>query len=187
MATIEQRPSPAPVAAGSGRRAGLLRGRRPVLVAIAGGAGLLVVSLLILLWARTRPGFDPYGWLVWGHQTVAGNLDTNAAPSWKPLPYLFTVPFGLFGHYQLWLWMITSLAVSLSGAVFAGRIAYRLTPAAPERPWAAWVAAVFAGLGLLGISAYWHYLLSAQSDPMIVALCLAAIDCHLSGDRKSVV
>jgi hypothetical protein len=76
-------------------------------VAVAAGAALVVVSTLILVWARTRPGFDPYGWLVWGHQTVAGNLNTNAAPSWKPLPFLFTVPFGLFGHYQLWLWMIT--------------------------------------------------------------------------------
>ena len=97
------------------------------MVAVASAVGLLVVSLLILLWAKTRPGFDPYGWLVWGRQTVAGNLNTNAAPSWKPLPYLFTAPFGLFGHYQLWLWMVTSLAVSLAGAVFAGRIAYRLT------------------------------------------------------------
>jgi hypothetical protein len=160
-----------------------LRGRTPLVVVIASAGGLLVASLLILLWARTRPGFDPYGWLVWGHQTVAGNLDTNAAPSWKPLPYLFTAPFGLFGHYQLWLWMVTSLAVSLGGAVFAGRIAYRLTSngAGPDRLWAPWVAAVFAGLGVLGLSTYWHYMLSAQSDPMIVTLCLAAIDCHLSG------
>ncbi len=97
---------------------------------VASAVGLLVVSLLILLWAKTRPGFDPYGWLVWGRQTVAGNLNTNAAPSWKPLPYLFTAPYALFGHYQLWLWMITSLAVSLAGAVFAGRIAYRLTGSA---------------------------------------------------------
>jgi hypothetical protein len=154
----------------------------PVVVALASAAGLLIVSLLILLWARTRPGFDPYGWLVWGHQTVAGNLDTNAAPSWKPLPYLFTAPFGLFGHYQLWLWMVTSLAVSLAGAVFAARIAYRLTLGGdPERRWAAWVAAAFAAAAYFGLSAYWHYMLSAQSDPMIVTLCLAAIDCHLSG------
>ena len=152
------------------------------MVAVASAVGLLVVSLLILLWAKTRPGFDPYGWLVWGRQTVAGNLNTNAAPSWKPLPYLFTAPFGLFGHYQLWLWMVTSLAVSLAGAVFAGRIAFRLTAhdaeptlrrrgsrRASRRP------------GYFGISSYWHYMLSAQSDPMIVALCLAAIDCHLCG------
>ncbi len=151
------------------------------MLALGSAVALLVISTAILLWARTRPGFDPYGWLVWGHQTVAGNLDTNAAPSWKPLPYLFTVPYGLFGHYQLWLWMITSLAISLGGAVFAGRIAHRLTGAGPERRYAAYAAALFAGLGLLGISDYWHYLLSAQSDPMIVTLCLAAIDCHLSG------
>jgi hypothetical protein len=155
-----------------------------VLVTLVSAAGLLVLSLLILLWARTRPGFDPYGWLVWGHQTVAGNLDTNAAPSWKPLPYLFTLPFGLFGHYQLWLWMVTSLAVSLGGAVFAARIAYRLSlggDAAPGRSYAAWVAAAFAAAAYFGISTYWHYMLSAQSDPMIVTLCLAAIDCHLNG------
>ena len=151
------------------------------MLALGSAVALLVISTAILLWARTRPGFDPYGWLVWGHQTVAGNLNTNAAPSWKPLPFLFTAPYGLFGHYQLWLWMITSLAISLGGALFAGRIAYRLTGVGPERRYAAYAAAVFAGLALLGISDYWHYMLSAQSDPMIVTLCLAAIDCHLSG------
>jgi hypothetical protein len=186
VATIEQKPGAATssAAAGPGQRGSLLRERTPVVVVLPSAIGLLVVSLLILLWARTRPGFDPYGWLVWGHQTVAGNLDTNAAPSWKPLPFLFTVPFGLFGHYQLWLWMVTSLAVSLGGAVFAARIAYRLTLGDGEATgpsYAAWVAAAFAGLGLLGLDAYWHYMLSAQSDPMIVTLCLAAIDCHLRG------
>ena len=180
MATTEQRPSPARAAAGPGAPGEPRGWRTPIVLVIVSTLALVVVSTLIILWARTRPGFDPYGWLVWGRQTVAGNLDTNAAPSWKPLPYLFTAPFGLFGHYQLWLWMITSLAVSLSGAVFAGRIAYRLTGADPERRYAAYAAGAFAGLGLLGLSDYWHYMLSAQSDPMIVALCLAAIDCHLS-------
>jgi hypothetical protein len=147
-------------------------------LALVTGAALLVLSLLLVLWARTRPGFDPYGWLVWGHQTIHGSLDTNAAPSWKPLPYLFTVPYALFGHYELWLWMVTSVAISLSGAIFAARIAYRLT-AAPERRYAGVAAGAFAGLALLGMSDYWHYILSAQSDPMIVALILGAIDCHL--------
>ncbi len=144
------------------------------------GLGLLAFSTVLVLWARTRPGFDPYGWLVWGHQTLTASLDTNAAPSWKPLPYLFTVPFGLAGHYQMWLWMIASVAVSLSGVIFAGRIAYRLTGATPERRHAAVAAAIFAGVALLGIQDYSHYVLSAQSDPMIVSLCLGAIDCHLS-------
>jgi hypothetical protein len=148
---------------------------------VAGAVVLLAISTVIVLWGRTRPGYDPYGWLVWGKLTLRWKLDTNGAPSWKPLPYLFTAPFGLFGHYQLWLWMITSLAVSLAGAVFAGRIAYRLTARDAEERWPAYVAAAFAALALLGLSSYWHYMLSSQSDPMIVTLCLAAIDCHLSG------
>ncbi len=143
-------------------------------------AALLVLSLLVVLWARTRPGYDPYGWLVWGRQTILGHLDTNAAPSWKPLPYLFTLPYALFGHYQLWLWMITSVAISLSGVIFAARIAYKLTDAPPERRWAAYVAGAFAGAALLGITDYMHYVLSAQSDPLIASLCLGAVDCHLS-------
>ena len=88
---------------------------------------------MVVLWADTRPGYDPYGWLVWGKLTVHAKLDTNGAPSWKPLPFLFTVPFALVGHYALWLWMITSVAVSLSGFVFAWRIAFRLTGADRQR------------------------------------------------------
>jgi hypothetical protein len=162
-----------------------------------GGALLLGLSLALVLWARTRPSFDAYGWLVWGHQTLAGSLNTNAAPSWKPLPYIFTVPYALFGHYELWLWMVTCVAISLGGAVAAGRIAYRLTVAGPPvtagspthvsvgdvdrgRRWAGVLAGLFAAAALLGIGDWWHYMLSAQSDTMIAALCLAAIDCHLS-------
>ncbi len=140
---------------------------------------MTLLAAVLVTWAGTRPGFDPYGWLVWGHQTIEGSLDTNAAPSWKPLPYVFTVPFALAGHYELRLWMIAAAAVSLSGMVFAGRITYRLVDAPPERRRAAVVAGVFAGLALLGIQQYPHYVLSSQSDPMIVALCLGAIDCHL--------
>jgi hypothetical protein len=162
---------------------------RAVRTTILCAIGVLAVSTGIVLWARTRPGFDPYGWLVWGHQTLAGALNTNAAPSWKPLPFLFTVPFALFGRYELWLWMITCVAVSLGGAIAAARITYRLTVwpvAEPDRArrYAGIAAGVFAGVALLGIRDWWHYMLSAQSDTMIVALCLGAIDCHLSGRRR---
>ncbi len=151
---------------------------------VFGALVLLVIAMFLVLWARTRPGYDPYGWLVWGHLTVHANLDTNGAPSWKPLPYLFTVPFAVVGHYALWLWMITAVAVSLSGVVFAWRIAYRLTEAAPERRYAAYAAGLFAAGALLGIRDYSHFILSAQSDTMIVSLCLAAIDCYLCGRQR---
>jgi hypothetical protein len=140
-----------------------------------------LLSLIIVRGVNTRPGFDPYGWLVWGHQALLGNLNTNAAPSWKPLPFLFTFPYALVGHYQLWLWMVTSVAVSISASVFAARIAYRLTDAPSNRRWAGFVAAGFAAATVMIIDQYWHYILSHQSDPMLAALVLGAIDCHLSG------
>jgi hypothetical protein len=143
-----------------------------------------VLGLVVVLWARTRPGYDPYGWLVWGHLTIHGKLDTNGAPSWKPLPFLFTVPYAVIGHRALWLWMVTSVAISLSGVLFAARIAYRLTDPPPARRWAGWIAGAFAAAALLGIDYYTHYILSAQSDTMIVSLCLGAIDCHLYGRRR---
>ena len=113
--------------------------------------GLLLVSLGIVLYARARPGYDPYGWLVWGKLTIHLKLDTNGAPSWKPLPFLFTVPYSLVGHYALWLWMVTSVAISLSGLIFAWRIAFRLTYSRPERRYASYVAGLFAAVFLLAM------------------------------------
>jgi hypothetical protein len=155
------------------------------------GIGITLLSAVIVFVARTRPGFDPYGWLVWGRQTLSLSLDTNAAPSWKPLPYLFTVPYALVGHYALWLWMVTSVAISLSGLIFAWRIAFRLTYSRPERRYASYVAGLFAAGFLLAMQdpvgnySYVHYILSAESDTMIVSLCLLAIDLHLSGHHKA--
>jgi hypothetical protein len=154
-------------------------------------AGLLLVSLALVLYARTRPGYDPYGWLVWGKLTLHLKLDTNGAPSWKPLPYLFTVPYAVFGHYALWLWMVTSVAISLSGLIFAWRIAFRLTYSRPERRYASYVAGLFAAGFVLAMQDpvgnynYTHYILSAESDTMIVSLCLLAVDLHLSGHHKA--
>jgi len=174
----------APAAApGAPRPAQARRGLRQTLRAypeVAAAIALLAVSTIVVVWASTRPGFDPYGWLVWGQQTVTGALNTNAAPSWKPLPYLFTVPYALFGHYELWLWMITSLAMSLSGVLFAGRIAYGLVrDEDPQRHRAALIAALLAAVALVEVRDYPHFLLSFQGDPLVVALCLGAIDCHL--------
>jgi hypothetical protein len=142
-------------------------------------AALLVFSAALILVVRTRPGYDPYGWLVWGYETLHGKLDLGGAPSWKPLTWLFDVPFSLFGHGAMWLWMFTAVAGALGGAIFAGRIAYRLVAREPGPRYAAIAASVVAGAGVLGIQDYFHYLLSVQSDPLVVTLCLAAFDCHL--------
>ena len=159
--------------------------------------GVIVLSAIIVRVTNTRPGYDPYGWLIWGYQTLHLHLDLGGAPSWKPLPLLFTVPYALFGHYSLWLWMVTAEAAAFAGSIFAGRIAYRVVNPTrdPRFRYAAIAAAIFAGLGMYGIqdningalNSYFHYLFSVQSDPMIVTLVLAAIDFHINGHRRWVM
>ena len=120
-------------------------------------AVIVVISAMLVVWARTRPSYDAYGWLVWGYQTLRLTLDLGGAPSWKPMPFLFTVPYALFGHYQLWLWMIDRDRGGAGGRGVRGpdrvpaerrrRAAPRSRPDPALRPY---VAAVFAGAAVLG-------------------------------------
>src|SRR5947209_17693892 len=112
---------------------------------------LLLISVGFVVATGVRPAYDAYGWLVWGRQAAHLRLDTNAAPSWKPLTFLFTFPYALaLGQAALWLWMVTATAAGLAAAIFAGRITYRLSTTENGRTLAAVVGAVFAGVGLLG-------------------------------------
>lgn len=144
-----------------------------------GALALLGLSAVIVAWARVRPGYDPYGWLVWGHLTLHGKLDTNGAPSWKPLPYLFTLPYALVGRDAVYLWMTTAFAISLSGLVFAWRVAFSLVASPSRRRYAGHAAGAVASLAVIGIYQFPHSILSAESDTIVVALCLAAVDCIL--------
>ena len=149
------------------------------------GVGLLAVGTVLVLWARTSPGYDPYGWLVWGYQTLQGISNLGGAPSWKPLPFLFTVPYALLrpsrvpavdgdGGERLRWPARFSPAGSSTGWCAKGR----------ERRWPALAGALFAAGAVLGIVQYFHYILSAQSDPMLVTLVLLAIDLHISGRHR---
>ena len=146
--------------------------------AAAAAVAVLAAAVVFVVLVGFRPSYDAYGWLVWGHQALYGGLSTGAAPSWKPLTFLFTLPYALAHQNAVGLWMVTSTAAAFAAPVFAGRIAYRLTGPAPGRPYAPIAASLFAGLGVLGLEPWWHMILIASSDPMVVALCLAAIDCH---------
>lgn len=159
---------------------GALSVHRNALLWTGACAAVIAASVAFVVIVDFRPSFDAYGWLVWGRQVLHWNLNTDGAPSWKPLTFLFTLPYALFGHAAVSLWTVTSVAGTLAGAVFAARIAWRLTGPSPKRRYARYVAGAFAAIGLLGMNTYVHYVLIANSDQLNVALCLAAIDCHLA-------
>jgi hypothetical protein len=160
------------------------RARRPRWRWIVAAVLVLTAGAVTVLLSDLRPSYDAFGWLVWGREVLHGHLNTDGAPSWKPLTFLFTLPYALVGWSpQMWLWLITSTAGAFAAAGFAGRIAFRLSGPAPARPWAPWIAAAFAAVGVLGMDDYTHQVMIANSDPLIVALCLAAIDARLAGRR----
>ena len=162
---------------------------------LAVAPAVIGIAVAWILLTHMRPSFDAFGWLDWGRQVLHWNLNTDAAPSWKPLPFLFTFPYALAGpNAQLWLWMITATATAGASSVFAARIAFRLAGPASGRPWARWIAALFAGVGVLAagptatsgrdLNSFVHQVLIANSDPMVQSLCLAAVDAHLCRRRR---
>ena len=80
-----------------------------------------MVGVAWVVWTGMRPSYDAFGWLVWGHQVLHWDLNTDGAPSCKPLTFLFTLPYALAGaNPQMWLWMITSTVGALAGACSRG-------------------------------------------------------------------
>ena len=175
---LRRRPEPGPRRWSRGSA-----GARPVVVAVATRWGCWSSRRCSCCGRRPGPGSIPTAGWCGATRRVAGNLNTNAAPSWKPLPYLFTVPVRAVRP-------LPAVAVDdhLAGGV-AERRGVRRPDRLPadrrRRPTAAGPRGsprpCSPARRCSGSSDYWHYILSAQSDPMIVALCLGAIDCHLSG------
>ena len=155
---------------------------------------VLALGALLALVCHARPAYDAFGWLVWGRQTLHGNLNLDGAPSWKPLTFIFTLPFSLLGHSTaMWLWVISACAGAVAGPLMAGRVAYRLAPRGSGRmpEWfppgvAALVAC--AGTATMTVAAkttpidmgLLRQVLIVTSDPLVLALWLGAVDCHLS-------
>jgi hypothetical protein len=166
-------------------------------------AAVIGAAVAVVLGTGMTPSFDAYGWLVWGHQILYGNLNLNAAPSWKPLMIIFTLPMALFGTGDLppRLLAIVTTTGTLATAPFAGRIAYRLlvTDRGPELTrrvrTAAWIGGVVAAIGVLGLQglpipasgppqSLWRLTFIADSDPLCAAIVLAAFDAHLARRPK---
>lgn len=134
--------------------------------------GLAVLSLL----GHATPGFDPWVWLVWGRELVALELDTTAAAAWKPLPVLVTGALSLAGEAAPALWLVVARAGGLLAVVATFRLAARLA----GRP--AGVVAAAALLVTPGVEArFARLVIQGTIEPLVVALCLGAVERHLDG------
>ncbi|MGZ4203078.1 MAG: hypothetical protein ACXVRH_13585 [Thermoleophilaceae bacterium] len=140
----------------------------------AAGVCLALAALSLLLpW---RPTYDPWAWLVFGRELVTPSIgfSTLAHTGWKPLPVLFTAPFGLLGGAQPFLWLLLVRASGFAAIGLAFRLAWRAAGVA---------AGVIAALALIFSADWLRYLSAGNIEPFAVALLLGGVELHLIGRR----
>jgi hypothetical protein len=133
---------------------------------------LAAVSLL----GPWQPTYDPWAWLLWGRQIAGGGLDTAGGPSWKPLTVLFTTVFSAAGDDAApLLWLVVARAGGLLALVFAFRVAARVAGPA---------AGIVAAGALLLVDGFTSNVLRGNSEGLLVALTLWAVERHADGRRR---
>jgi hypothetical protein len=140
---------------------------------------LLVVACLALATASlvlpSVPTYDPWAWLIWGREVLHGDLVTTTGPSWKPFPVLFTAPFAVLGDAGAPLaWLV----IARAGGLLAIAMAYRL-----GRRLAGPVAGIVAAGALTLADEFIFNFFRGNSEGILVAACLWAVERHLDGRR----
>jgi Glycosyltransferase family 87 len=137
-------------------------------------ACLALAALSLVL--PSTPTYDPWAWIIWGREVTQWDLVTTSGPSWKPLPVLFTTPFALFGDDAApALWLVIGRAGGLLALAMVYRLAARLAG-----PWAGVIAAV----ALFLSNEFIFNFVRGNSEGMLVALVLWAVERHLDGHRN---
>jgi hypothetical protein len=141
---------------------------------------LLVLGCLALaalsLTLPSVPTYDPWAWIIWGREIAQGDLITTSGPSWKPLPVIFTTPFSLAGDDGApLLWLV----VARAGGILAFAMAFRL-----GKRLAGPIAGLIAAGSLVLADEFIRNFFRGNSEGILVALCLWAIERHLDGRRR---
>src|SRR3954451_15227039 len=145
---------------------------RPWKALVLACLGLAALSLL----GPSMPTYDPWAWIIWGREITHLDLNTVSGPSWKPLPILFTTPFALFGDSAApGLWLLISRAGGLLAIAMAYRLAARLGGRA---------AGVVAAAALFLAEEFVRNFARGNSEGLLVALCLWAVERHLDHRRR---
>ncbi|UGS38779.1 hypothetical protein DSM104329_05209 [Capillimicrobium parvum] len=132
---------------------------------------LATLSLL----GPSRATYDPTAWLIWGRGIVDWDFHTTFGPSWKPLPVIFTTPFALFGDDAApLLWLVVARAGGLFAIALGFRLAARLGGV---------LAGVVAVVAMVLAEQFVYNFWRGNSEGLLVALSLWAIERHLDGRR----
>jgi hypothetical protein len=152
--------------------------RSPVVILVVVCILLAILSAAVL---PTVPSYDPWSWIVWGREVTDPHLSfvISGGPSWKPLPFLFTTVWGLFGGAAPTLWVITARAAGLLGLVAAWRLAGRLVGGGR---WGLF-AGLLAVIGVLLTQDWVYYFLRGTSEVMLIGTSLWAVDRFLDGHK----
>lgn len=164
-------------------------------------SGPLVAAALVALAAASlllpfAPVFDAWAWLVWGREAIGLDLDTAAGPSFKPLPVIIAAGLAPLGSAAPDGWLFVARLGWLATPVLAWRLASRLAFAdrlsttlasrlAPARVRRGrLLAGGVAALGVLLLfdpfTAWARQFAGGLSEPLLVAVVLAAIDRQLA-------
>jgi len=145
---------------------------RPWRLLVVGCLALAALSLTL----PSVPTYDPWAWIIWGREIAHGELITMSGPSWKPLPVIFTTPFSLAGDDGApLLWLV----VARAGGILAFAMAFRL-----GKRLAGPIAGVIAAGALILADEFIRNFFRGNSEGILVALCLWAIERHLDGRRR---
>ena len=145
---------------------------RPWRLLVLACVALAALSLLL----PSTPTYDPWAWIIWGREVMHLDLVTTDGPSWKPLPILFTAPFSLIGDGPApELWILVARAGGLLAFAMAYRLAARLAGPA---------AGAIAAATLFVSDEFIRNFARGNSEGLLVALCLWALEMHLDGRRR---
>ena len=135
---------------------------------------MLIAALTLLL--PSAPTYDPWSWIIWGREIAHLDLVTTEGPSWKPLPVAFTTIFSFFGSWSPDLWLV----VARAGAIAACALAFRVA-----RGLGGGIVGGVAAACALAIAPWWiRSGALGNSEGLLVALVLGAIDREIAGDRR---
>jgi hypothetical protein len=138
------------------------------------GAGCVALAALSLLWP-SAPTYDPFSWLIWGREILHLDLVTTDGPSWKPLPVAITTLLAPTGAAAPWLWLVVARTGGLMALVGTYRLAARL---------AGWPAGLLAVAGLVLSREWLRDSWLGNSEGIVLALLLFAVERHLDGHRR---